>query len=800
MLQDFRLGLRRVRHSLGFSLSVIAILGAGVGAATTMMSVLYALAYRPLPLPQPDRLVAVTTVDQRGGTRITPLPTIDRLRSAGLVADGWCAHNSIVESIAANGRMHRGWVDLMAGDCLKVIGLEPVIGRWFSPEETPLTGRGQPVVVISDRFWQRLFDRAPDVLGHRIQVLDITATVIGVMPAAFTGFNAETATDFVIPFNAHRQASGGLRYMGRLKSGATIEQLGAQITALWPAMLDAVVPPGPTRAQSLQEWRGSAEAVPQGFSILRRLYAAPVRNLALLTFALLALVCINVGALMVSRFTSRAAEIAAMRALGANAGHLVGPMAAEGAILALGGTLLGVPLAYAASAAFASLFPTGNTAWTLSTTPDRIVLVAVAAGLVGVATVISAIPIWLAVRRPHAGMHERTTSRVTSRWAQAMLVSQIAVTIVLVFTCALVVRSFYGLVTVDRGFRADHLLSLRLGAVPGGYRGLDAAAYYPALVQRLSALPGVQSAGLARYFGTINAQMTEQPVGFVEAAGNATSAAMDFVSPGFFATIGAPLLAGRDVAWSDLPNTPRVAVVSESVARQLAPDGDVIGRTIRYGTTPAYARVQIVGVVGNFSIGNLRKTEDRMIYTSSIQVGETVSASAHLRTAGPPLQMAPPAAAAVAAMGREHATGAYSDMLFGNSIVAERMGTAVSAVVALLALCISCIGVFALLSHSVQRRTREIGIRVAIGASPAAISRLVMRDALMLIGGGLVLGIPGALAATALIRSLLYGVSSTDGLTLAGSSALLIGTGLIAAALPAIRAVKVDPATALRAE
>jgi len=189
-----------------------------------------------------------------------------------------------------------------------------------------------------------------------------------------------------------------------------------------------------------------------------------------------------------------------------------------------------------------------------------------------------------------------------------------------------------------------------------------------------------------------------------------------------------------------------------------------------------------------------------MIYLSSIQAGETVSASAHLRTAGPPLQMAQAASEAVASMGREHATGAYSDMLFGNSIVAERMGTAVSTVVALLALIISGIGVFALQSHSVQRRTREIGIRVAIGATPAAISRLVMRGTLILIGTGLVLGIPGALAATTLVRSLLYGVSATDVVTLTLSVVVLSSTALLAAARPTWRALSVDPAEALRTE
>lgn len=800
MLQDTRYALRRITRTPAFSISVILILAIGIGAATTMTSVLYALAYRPLGLPNPESLVAITTVDQRGNGRITPLPTIEQLRSGGLVADGWCAHNAIVESFTANNRMHHGWTDLMTGDCLRVLGVEPAMGRWFSDDEMPLTGKGPPVVILSDRFWRRMFDGAPDVLGRTVQIQNVSATVIGVMPPEFVSFDTDHAVDLIAPFNAHRQASGGLRFMGRLKPDATIEQLQAHVVSIWPSVLEAVLPAGPAREQSLKEWTGDAQLATQGFSVLRRLYTAPVERFVVLTLALMALVCVNVGALMISRFTGRAQEIGAMRALGANALRLVRPMAIEGLLLAVGGTVVGVPLAYLASRSFAALFPTGNTPWDLATTPDGMVLAAVAGAVFVVAGTISAVPIWLAVRKSPGMQQQRTASRATNRWTQAMLVSQIAVTIALVFTCGLVMRSFYGLITVDRGYDRNHLLSLRLGAVPGGYLGMDASSYYPSLVQRLTDLPGVERVGLARYFGTISAQMPEQPVGFVEVPDNIASAAMDFVSPGFFAAIDAPLLAGRDLAWSDLPSTTRVALVSESVARQLAPDADVVGRTIRYGTTAPYSRLQIVGVVGNISIGNVRKTEERMIYTSAVQVGETVSATAHLRTSGPPLQFAAAASQAIAALGREHATGAYSDMLFGNSIVAERMGAAVSAVVALLAMIISCIGVFALLSNAVQRRTREIGIRVAVGATPRAISTLIVRDAAILIACGLVVGIPGALAATALVRSLLFGVSATDGVTLMASVTLLATTGLLAAVLPTRQALRVDPSEALRAE
>lgn len=792
--------MRRVLRTPGFSLSVVLILSVGVAAATAMGSVFYALALKPLSLPEPGTLVAVSSVDQRSTPRNTPLPALDHLRGAALVADGWCAYNSTIDATESGGRVMEAYGELLSGDCLKVVGVTPAMGRWFTHEEMPLTGSGQPVIIISDRFWKRMFDQAPDVLGRTVRMQNVNATVVGVMPEQYQGFSRDLSSDFIIPFNAHRPSSGGYMYLGRMRPGATVEQLRTQVRALWPSLLEAVLPASPTRAQTLAEWSADAQLIPGGFSTLRRLYAEPVRRLAVLTIVLLALVCVNVGGLMVSRFTSRLQETTAMRAIGATTVRIVYPLAAESVILAVSGTALGVPLAILASAAFSGLFPAGNMAWTMTTTPEGVVFVAAAVGSIVMALMISALPIWLVARRSPQLRTDRTVSRATSRWAQAMLVSQVAVTVTLVFTCGLVVRSFYGLQTVDRGFKSDHLLSLRLAANPDGYRDLDAAAYYNSLVQRLASLPGVQSVGLGRYFGTINAQLPEQPIGFVGSSENPASAAMDFVSPGFFATLGVPLLRGRDLLWTDLPPTDRVALVSENVARMLAPDGDVVGRVIRYGNTPAYARVQIVGVVGNISIGNLRKTEERMIYTSSIQVGETTFASVHLRTDGPPMQLAAAASAAVTAMGREHPLGVYPDMLFGNSVVPERMGTAVSSIVALLALIISCIGVFALLSHSVERRTREIGIRMAIGATPGAISRLVMSDALLLVVCGLVVGIPGAFGATSLVRSLLYGVTSTDAVTLTTSVVVLLATAVIAALQPTIRAVKVDPATALRAE
>jgi len=800
MFQDLRFGIRRVFGSATFSLSVIIIIAGGVGIAGAMGSVLNALSFRPVALSDAGSLVAVSTLDKDGRSRNTPLPAIERLQAADLVATGWCAYNSTMDAVAANDRLVDAYGELLAGDCLSVIGIAPAMGRWFTAAEAPLRGSGLPVVVITDRMWNRLFDRRADVLGQQVKIDAITATIIGVMPADYRGFSQDLSTDFIIPFNAHRPSSGGFMYLGRLRPGATVEQLGAQIRTLWPSLLEAVLPPSPTRAQMLAESSGGVESASGGFSTLRRLYTSPVRRLTVLAAVLLLLVCVNVGGLLVSRIAARLPEIGAMRALGATSMRIARPLAAECAVYAVAGSLLGIPLAYVGAAAFASLLPIGNMAWTMNTTPDPVVMAGVAGVSLVVALLIAALPIALAVRRGPQMRSERSVSRATSRWAQALLVAQVAVTVVLVFSCGLVLRSFNSLRTTDLGFDASQFLSLRLASNPGGYLGMNAATYYQDLVARVAALPGVESVGLARYFGTINAQLPEQPVGFADQPEATAGGATEFISPGFFATAGVPLLRGRDVAWSDVPDSPRVAVVSESLARSLAPDGDVIGRVIRHGTSPATAKLQIVGVAGNLSMGNYRRTDPRIIYLSSVQTGDTAFATVHVRTAGPPLPLAQAASAAVASLGREHVRGVYTDVLFANSIVAERMASMVSGAVALLALAISGLGLFALMAHTVERRTREIGIRLAIGATPASVSRLVLRQAFTLVAAGLVVGLPAAVGAASVVRSLLYEVSTTDAVTITVSALVLLGTGAVATALPAARAVRVDPATALRAE
>ncbi len=800
MLQDLRFAIRRVLNARGFSLSVVLILGIGVAAAATMASVLNALAFKQLSLPEPDTLVSVMSTDKAGLARGVPVAAVDRVRAANLVTSGWCGYSSALDATESGGRVVEIFGEVMTGDCEQVIGLVPALGRWFTPDEAPATGSSKPVMVITDSYWAAMFDRRADVLGATVKIADANVTVIGVMPPAYDGFSADTSTGFILPFNAHRPMANA-RLLTRLPEGTSASGLQSQLKTLWPSLLEAVMPAGPDRAQTIADAGVLVEPIAGGFSTLRRLYTAPLQRMAALAGTLLLLVCINVGGLLVSRVIARSHEFATMRAIGASTHRVVRPLALEGVLYSAAGAAVGVPLAYLASAAFLTLMPTSNVPWNIRLTPDPMVIAGIIVTAMTAALVIAALPIWLATRTRAALGTTRTASQTSSGWARGLLIAQVAVTVVLVFSAGLIVRSFNTLRSIDRGYDSERLLSLRLAANPGGYRGMDAGAYYRSLIDRALAVPGVESAGLARYFGTLNASTFDAPVGLAGSAENLSAGMIEYVSPGFFATAGVPLQSGRDIQWTDSAATAKVAVISESLARAIAPDGNVLGRVIRHGTTPATAQLQVVGVVGNLSMGNVRNTEPKMVYLSSTQFAQTTFATLHIRTTGEPLQFASAATQAVTSLGREHVLSVHArDILFTNSMVAERMGSTVSGAAATMALIVSCIGLFALLSHAVQRRTREIGIRVAVGASPRRVSAMVIREGLLLVIGGITLGIPVAFAGARLVQSLLYGVTATDVTTMVASAGLLLLAGLAATIRPTLRAVRVDPAVALRTE
>lgn len=805
MLHDVITSFRRAVRAPLFSLTLVAILGIGIGATTTMVSVLDTLSWRPVAMPQPNELVAITAVLPDGARRGLPHASAESVMRAALPVDSWCAYGgggSFTTQI--DGRSMPAGGALMSAGCADVMRVAPVMGRWFTDAEAPVTGRGQALAVITDRYWKRMFDSAPDVLGRAVRLNEGTVTVIGVLPASFGGFEKDLATDIITPFGAFRPSTGVGTVVGRLRPRMSLDALRAQVTALWPDIIKdtAAAASNPKESAQLQVQVQSAAA---GFSLLRRLYGSALGSVTTLAVLLLLLTCVNASGLLAAKVASHRNEILVMRSLGATGWRIVRQMLAEAFIVACLACGAGVVIAYAGTRASRALLPWGNLPWTIDFTPDIRILAAVAGACLVVTLLIAMVPAWLATRAQRVDHTSRTTTRGASRWSNAMLIAQLAATVVLVFACGLLVRSFTGLANVDRGFDQERLLSVRLLPAPGGHQNLKQQEYYPQLQQKFAALPGVESVAFARYFGTINAELPPRPIALVSSTPVNAAAASESVSPHFFATVGIPVLRGRDVAWTDLPDTPKVALVSESLARHLDANGDVVGRSIDFA--PDYAsnaqkqRFEIIGVVGNISLGNYRQNAVKLVFVPALQANQATFPTFHLRTRGEPLALVGPVTEIVQAAGREYVQrAAHVDDMFSNGLVAERMAAVVSIGAAGLGIVLAALGLFALLTHSVAMRTREIGIRMAVGAAPRSIRALILRHMLVLVLGGVVIGVPAALMGSAVLQSLMFGLSTTDRVTLAVAVMIVVVVAAGAAALPAVRASRLDPVRLLRAE
>lgn len=804
-MKDLQFAFRRVYRAPLFSVMVMLILGLGIGASATTLSVVNAFMWRPLHVPHPEQLVLIGSRAIDGGVRSIPLSMIEALARSALSSDPSCAYSHGLAATEANRQSAPTSVMLVAGDCFATLQVQPLLGRLIRPEEAPFQGRGSAVAVLGYGYWQRMFGGASDVVGKTIRIETATATIVGVLPRQFTGISKDVDTGLVVPFNSYGTHTGAPFILARLRGDREITQLETQLRAVWATALEVTLPATLTAAD-----RGAAldvepelRSASAGRSVLRDLYGATFVNIAWAAGILVLLTAINVGGLLCSRLASKLTEVAILRGLGATGPRIARTILMEAALLSLGGCAIGLPLAYVAAPAFVSLLPVGNIPRTISLTPDGRVVAAAVGTAILVALVITAIPAWIATRRGSLTPgSDRSVTRATYRSAQVLLMVQVAATLVLVFGCSLVVRSLVALQNADRGYGANDVLSIRLMETAGGYTTLDQPTYYRELVERVGALPGVMSVGMARYFGTVPDERTfYRSVSWSGEEQAAKTAIVEYVSPGFFQTVGIPLLQGRDFSWSDAPGSLPVVLVSESLARILEPDGNVVGRSLRSGTEPARQKLQIIGVVGNTSFGNSRSTEIRTVYFPGIQAGQATYGTLHIRTKADLGAMAGSVRDILTNMGHEQVVVMSTiDGLFENWLVAERMGATVSTAVTGLALCIACVGVYALLAYAVARRTREMGIRIAVGATARDVSSLILCDALILAGAGVGLGIPAALLSARVLKSLMFGVTTSDMTTLVASAALLIGIAVTAAVVPAWRAVRVDPIIALRAE
>ncbi|MCC7124453.1 MAG: ABC transporter permease [Acidobacteria bacterium] len=811
LAQDLRHALRHLQRSSAFVTCAVVTLALGIGATTAMLTLFNAIVLRPLAIADPHGLIGISGRGPQDQLRPTPVAVVPHLEPSplGLV----CAYNGGAPlAVEVAGTPAQAVGVLMTERCLAAFGVAPILGRVFTADEAPVGKPGRHVALIGHAFWTRMFGANPDVLGTTLRAEGVTFSIIGVLPPGFGGLHADFGGDVFAPFDTifastPARPSSASHILGRLRPGVSLAQATAQVEAQWPTALEAATPttlPPPMRAM-MQDAHPRVERIGSGTSFYRSQYGRPLTMVVVLTAVLLLLACINLGGLLLSRLAARESELAIRKALGGSRWRIGQQVVVESLLLSLGGTLLAIPVASAVVAVFATYLPAATFPRAVAFTPDPMVFAATA--LVGVLTglLISVLPVRIAngSREVVQSTGDRTIASATSRWARGLLVSQVALSFVLLADAGLLVRSFAMLQRVDLGLRMDHVLSIQALPVPDGYANIDNASYYPALWERLVAVPGVRSVGFSKMFPRLSFDMPTEPVAFAGEPESGAGGVMETVSPGFFEAVGIPLLRGRLLTWADDADAPHVGLVSESLERALVDGGDVVGRRIRLGQMPINQDVVIVGIVRNATLGNPRQADIPVLYRPALQAGGRYPNSPNIAIAidGDVASVVAGVRRVFRDAGREypHRIEPLADAL-AEAPASERMSATLAAAMGGLAVLLAAIGLYGLLAYAVVRRTREIGVRMAVGADPRSVIRMVIGEGLLITLAGVAIGLPLALVAARALRTLMFGIAEFDLTTFAVTMAIFAAVGLAAGFVPARRAARLDPTVALRAE
>jgi len=817
--QDVRYSFRVLARSPGFTAAVVLTLALSIGANTALFSLFNALVLRPLAVREPQRLAVISATDERGTQpRFIYASTFDELRTQQQAFETLSLYSGGgVLRVEARGVMADAGVEATTPAYFEMLGIQPFLGRLISDADTAVGGAGAPVVVIGHRFWQRLFGGDPHAVGETLEVEGTPLTIVGVTPPGFYGLQADGGADFFTPIATLRPISGDPKrplrawnVIGRLRSGVTFDQARAEMLARWPSIQRETVPPGFTAAEQadMQRQRVTVDSIETGFSGLRQRYASPLGVLVGLTALLLAIGCANLSGLLLARAMARDEQRTIRVALGASRARLVQQLLVESLLLSAAGAALALPLAWWASRALgATLWADALRPLVKPMTPDARVLAAAAAAAVGTGLLVGMLPAWLATgdRANLAFRSSRSVAASSGRAGSVLLVAQIALSLMLLVGAGLFSKSLSNVRANDSVFPTARIVWTRLWLMPGQRGATLPASYYLEVVTQLGRIPEAESVALSTLFPALF-NFSARPESF--AAADAADASLEVaglsevVSPGFFQTVGIVRLQGRDFTWDDDERAPPMAIVSVTLARRLFPNGDAVGRRVRMGRIAATRTFEIVGVVDDAPIGNIRDPHVAVLFRPMLQELQRARVPiAHVRASHDVNAVRAAYPSVVASLGRHYVRNVYTlEEQVDQSLLQERLVAWCSSFFAALAVLIACVGVYALLAHAVARRTREIGVRMALGATRRSVLRMIAWQGFALAAIGVAVGVPCALAAGRFAASLLYGLAPTDPPTIVGAAATFIAVAAVSGLIPAYRAATIDPIAALRHE
>jgi putative ABC transport system permease protein len=802
MVTDLRQAFRTLTTSKGFSALVIGVLAVGIGANAAIFSVVNGVLLKPLPFTDSARLVAVLDVLRGEEQPDCAFPDYLDWRAQSKTMDGMAAYVGTGATMTGQGEATSLQVATATSDLFALLGPRPLAGRTLT--STDDRKDAEPVVVISEATWEHRFGRRPSIVGESIRLDGKPFTIVGVMPRAFQfPFQAEPVEAW-LPIGAvslisqwmEQRGAHFIHVLGHLAPGVSLEQANAELQTI-SSRLAATYPKTNTNRV--------ARAVPLQDVIVRDFRLGLIVLLGAVG-ALLLVACANVANLLLARSTARQREMAIRAAMGAPRGRLIGQLLAESVILALAGGALGAAVATWAVPLLVAASPV-EIPRLRDVTIDRGVLAFTA--LISMVTgVLFGLAPALLSSRANAGDTLRDAGRASSggrstRTRQILVVAELALSLVLLVSAGLLMRSLAALQRVDPGFIVDHAVTTELSLPTPRYPDPAAMrAFYRRLVDELKALPGASAGAIST---TLPLSGNDLGIGFTvegrpQPPGMRTSATYFAVSPSYFSAMGIRLVRGRQFSDRDDQQSPNVIVISETFARHFWPNEDPIGKRVTIGYNNTGPR-EIVGVVGDVKNSELQELPHSEMYTPFLQTPWPFLAVV-VRTNGDPAIVSGSLRAALTRLDPEQAVGKTKTITeyVAGAVATPRFTASLIGIFATVSLLLAGFGLFSVMAYSVALRRREFGIRMALGARAADVREMVVSQALRLGVIGLVIGLAGAVAASRLLSTLLFGVSPNDPATFAGVSASLAAVLLLAAYVPARRATRVDPTVALRTD
>ena len=819
---DARYALRQMRKSPAFAATAVLTLALGIGANTAIFTLIDALMLRMVPVEQPQELYQVQfRVPQGGQPRDSITNALwENLRARQDVFSQVASWGQEQFNLAPGGAVQRANGVWVSGEYFGMLGVAPEVGRLITMADDQPGCAG--VAVLSYDFWQRHYGGAAAAVGSTLALNGHPFTIIGVSAPGFYGLNVGGKFEVAAPNCSTRLLDGDrprlagrsywwLRVVGRIKPGVTPQQLSARLGALSPQVWEAALP---------QDWDKDGQnnfrhrrffAVPAatGLSDLRQDFGQPLAVLMAVVAVVLLIACANVAALMLARATAQQREIAVRMALGASRLRLIRYLLTHAMLLSAAGTVAGLVIARWGTTMLVATLTTRNRTVFLNLSLDWRVLAFTSGIALVTALLFGILPAFRSTQLPlTAAMHGATAGRTerTSPLRRWIAAAQIALSLVLLVTAGLFLRSFTKLVQLDPGFDRHNVLLVNASLRSTNLKSDQYIATFDAIQERLRALPGVAAVSRSRMTPLQGGQWSNLVFADSDAGVKAhDDTFLNAVTPGYFAILRTPLLSGRDFSAQDRAGAQQVAIVNQTFAQQSFPGQDPIGHILRISQSDGTKGppIQVIGVVADAKYNDLREPMKPTVYLSVAQLTaqQSTNNSFELRSTLPLATMRGAIEAAVASVSREVPLEFYTlAEQVDDTLVQERLLAMLSGFFGAVALLLAMIGLYGVLSYLVTQRQTEFGIRIALGAQPSSILRLVMSDTFAMLTGGIIVGVVLSLATMQLLQKMLFGLSPHDATTMLIAIGVLAVVGLLAGFLPAHRATRVDPMVALRYE